>query len=80
MNITDNPLAIPGLVSYRYLNRFGWVMIGATDDEDALREAARSVCQSDLPTTPDRLQRWDGTAYQPATSEQEIREAHVDGR
>lgn len=39
---TDRPLASPGLVSYRCRNRFGWTMIGAKDDEEALREARRS--------------------------------------
>ena len=39
MSLTDRPLAAPGLISYRCRNRFGWTMIGARDDTDALKEA-----------------------------------------
>ena len=56
------PMAGPGLQSYRYRGAYGWVMIGATDDADALREAQRST---PAPATADRLQRWTGTEYQP---------------
>ena len=61
---TNRPLAAPGLTSYRYRGRYGWVMIGATDTNDALREAARSIA----PTKPtiDNLERWDGWKYVPA--------------
>lgn len=41
MEICDAPLAVPGLQSYRYRGRFGWVMIGAKSDEEALREVSR---------------------------------------
>jgi hypothetical protein len=61
MKRTDMPLAVRGLNSYRYAGRFGWVMIGAFDDGDALVQAARSV-RPDAPTR-DRLERWDGTRY-----------------
>lgn len=43
MNPCDRPLAARGLSSYRYRGRYGWVMIGAKDDAEALREAARST-------------------------------------
>jgi len=56
------PMAAGGLQSYRYRTAYGWVMIGATDDADALREAQRST---PAPATADRLQRWTGTEYQP---------------
>lgn len=59
-NLTDKPLAAAGLISYRYRGRYGWVMIGARDDADALREARRSV---EGAVTRDRLQRWDGERY-----------------
>ena len=42
MSFYDLPLASDGFISYRYAGRFGWVMIGALDDQDALREAGRS--------------------------------------
>jgi hypothetical protein len=43
MNVTDKPLAAPGLNSYRYRGRYGFIMIGATDTPDALNEARRST-------------------------------------
>lgn len=39
----DRPIASAGLTSYRYAGRYGFVMIGAKDNADALREAARSI-------------------------------------
>lgn len=39
----DKPCAGPGLWSYRYRGRYGWIMIGAKDDREAMREAARST-------------------------------------
>lgn len=41
--IEDRPLAAPGLISYRCKGRFGWIMIGAKDHADAMREARRST-------------------------------------
>lgn len=58
----NRPLAGPGLTSYRYRTYLGWVMIGATDDADALKEAARSV---DFPIDPSKLQKWNGKEYAP---------------
>ena len=56
----DKPCAMRGLVSYRYAGRYGWIMIGAVDDADALSEAGRS--HSD-PIDPAKLQRWNGEQY-----------------
>lgn len=56
------PLASPGLTSYRYRGRYGWIMIGARDMQDALREAQRST---DDPIIAGRLQVWQGGAYWP---------------
>lgn len=61
-NTHDRPLAVPGLTSYRYRGRFGWIMIGARDTADALREAARST---DDTITPERLEIWSGVQYAP---------------
>ncbi len=60
ITITDKPLAAPGLTSYRYLSEYGYIMIGALDDTQALREADRS-----LEHAPRRglLEKWDGTKY-----------------
>jgi hypothetical protein len=40
-DLTNLPLAAKGLKSYRYKGRYGYIMIGAKDDNDAIREAAR---------------------------------------
>lgn len=57
----NRPCAAHGLTSYRYQNgRYGWIMIGAVDDADAIREAGRS---SSAPIDPAKLQRWNGEAY-----------------
>lgn len=60
---TERPCADPGLISYRYRGRFGWVMIGATDIGDAMREASRST---DETLTVAKLEVWNGTRYVPA--------------
>jgi hypothetical protein len=55
----DRPLADRGLTSYRLRGRYGYIMIGARDHEDAMREAARSA------PNPDRaaLEIWNGDRY-----------------
>ena len=61
--ITDRPLATHGLTSYRYRGQYGWIMIGATSNEFALREAGRSTL---APLSIDRLEVWNGDSYVPA--------------
>lgn len=51
----EKPCACEGLNSYRYKGRYGWIMIGASDPNDALREASRSTDNVKL----SRLQVWD---------------------
>jgi hypothetical protein len=58
------PLASKGLISYRYRGQYGWIMIGATHDTDALKEAGRST---DAPILRVNLQVWDGSQYVPTT-------------
>lgn len=65
MILTDMPLAAAGLTSYRLLGRYGWIMIGARDTDEAMREAARSISNPDKPDR-DALQVWDGKQYVPA--------------
>lgn len=65
MRTTDKPLAAHPFKSYRYRGRYGWIMIGATDNDDALRQAQRST---DDKVTTDRLQFWDGAEYQDITT------------
>ena len=57
----ERPCASAGLISYRYRGRYGFIMIGAWDDADALREAGRSTDD----VSPDSLERWDGSRYAP---------------
>ena len=60
-HFTDRPCAGPGLVSYRYKGPYGFVMIGAKDDDDALAEANRSLTGG--VASPYQLQVWNGTRY-----------------
>jgi len=39
----DRPCAASPLISYRAMGSFGWIMIGAWDNQDALREGQRST-------------------------------------
>lgn len=57
LRLYDQPLAAPGLRSFRYRGAYGFVMIGARDEQDALREAARSLCYGSA--APERLDAWD---------------------
>ena len=64
LNLTNRPLAAPGLISYRCKGPFGWIMIGATDHDDAMREARRSSPH----VSREGLEIWTGTAYEPVTA------------
>ena len=55
----NKPLAAPGLTSYRCRGRYGWIMIGAKDTVDAMREALRSSKDA----SRDTLQAWNGAEY-----------------
>lgn len=59
MNHWEKPCASHGLTSYRYKGRYGFIMIGATDDTDALSEARRSTQGVII----ENLQIWDGSQY-----------------
>jgi hypothetical protein len=59
--VTDRPLAAAGFTSYRCRNRYGWTMIGATDPDDAMREARRSADDA----RREDLQVWNGQEYVP---------------
>ena len=50
-----------GLTSFRYKGRYGFIMIGAHDVLDALREAARSTDG----VTVAKLETWTGVKYEP---------------
>lgn len=55
------PLAVKGLTSYRAKGRYGWIMIGAKNNADAMVQALRSA------SAVTDLQIWDGTSYQNCT-------------
>lgn len=55
----ERPCASRGLTSYRCKGRYGWIMIGALDHEDAMREARRSSDAAQRET----LEAWDGKQY-----------------
>lgn len=61
----NRPCASKGLISYRYPSAYSWIMIGATDHEDAIREANRSLTWGSA--RMDRLEIWDASkqAYVP---------------
>jgi hypothetical protein len=61
----EKPMAVEGLTSYRYKGDMNWIMIGATDDADAAREAQRSHGR---PIDKVKLDRWDGARYVPVTT------------
>lgn len=61
INLCDKPMAAHGLTSYRYKGRYGWIMIGAKDDNDALNEAQRSTSDK---VTMENLQVWKGSQYE----------------
>jgi hypothetical protein len=62
IQLCDKPLAAVGFISYRYRGQYGWIMIGAVDHADALREAAKATT---LPVMSTRLQIWAIDEYVP---------------
>jgi hypothetical protein len=62
----NKPMAIAGLISYRAACPFGWIMIGARDDDDALVQARRSRAS----VQPEDIQVWDGQQYVACVPEQ----------
>lgn len=58
----NRPLAAAGLTSYRCRTRFGYAMIGAKDDADAMNEAVRAYPAAKR----EDLEAWDGKRYVPA--------------
>ena len=62
-DVTSKPLAAEGYDSYRYKGAYGWIMIGANSDAEALGEARRSIPDPKVVLSLEKLQRWDGSAY-----------------
>ncbi|MFC7462051.1 LPD11 domain-containing protein [Hydrogenophaga defluvii] len=67
--VTSKPLAAAGFLSYRYRQPHGFVMIGAKDDDDALKQAGRSI--EGAPQLTD-LERWNGTTYSPVVADMSV--------
>ena len=59
-HFTELPCAAAPWKSYRYRGRYGWIMIGAVNDIDALAQALLSVGLNEADTlTRANLERWD---------------------
>lgn len=73
---SEKPLAAAGLISYRCKGPFGYIMIGATSDDDALSQARHSSPQ----VQAGALERWDGVRYSPVEMPAEVRGEANDAR
>ena len=62
----NRPCAAEGLRSYRYAGHYGWIMIGAKNDADALFEAQRNSSMGYA--SAHKLQVWNGHEYVPVTA------------
>jgi hypothetical protein len=58
--VCERPLAQQPLTSYRYQGNYGWIMIGATDQVDAMIQVNRSGSYKDV----SKLQVWDNALEQ----------------
>lgn len=54
------PLASVGYTSYRCKGRYGWIMIGAKDNNDAMQQARRTDPNADILD----LEIWNGSVYE----------------
>jgi hypothetical protein len=61
MKSHDRPYAAKGFTSYRCKTPYGYVMIGAKDHDDAMRESQRSSGHCKRKD----LEVWDGSRYAP---------------
>ncbi len=58
----DKPMAAKPYISYRYASSYGGIAIGAMNDAEALKEAARSISGNEVPDIG-LLERWNGEAW-----------------
>lgn len=69
----EQPLAVFPFRSFRYRGPFGWIMIGARDEADALRQAERSLDAKHLPAVEANLEEWfDLGGYVPVSNREEV--------
>ena len=66
----DRPVAARGLKSYRYQGAYGYIMIGAAGNGDALNEASRSMTNQMV--AMDKLEIWNGFQYTNVTDHRHI--------
>ena len=64
MSTTNKPLAAHNWTSYRYKGPYGWIMIGAKDVNDALKQANLSLVSGQAEIH--HLEVWNGGTYVPA--------------
>lgn len=60
--IINKACAVYPLISYRYNGPYGFIMIGATDNIDALNEAKRSLSNATYLSLKN-LEKWNGKEY-----------------
>jgi hypothetical protein len=60
----NKPMAAYGLTSYRLKGRYGYIMLGAKSDSEALREALRSTSKAKI----ENLEIWNGSEYKAVTN------------
>lgn len=63
LDVTSRPLAAEGYDSYRYKGAFGWIMIGANSNAEALGQARLSISDPKAVPSLENLQRWNGSDY-----------------
>ena len=61
IHFSNRPCAAKGLDSYRYKGPYGFIMIGANSDQEAFKEAARSMTSGE--PAIENLQIWNGIEY-----------------
>ncbi|KVH05325.1 hypothetical protein WS84_27710 [Burkholderia anthina] len=71
--MSQRPLAAAGFKSYRCKGRFGWIMIGASNVDDAMREARRSCPEAKVID----LEEWNGERYVPVSFADVLKSAIV---
>jgi len=57
----NKPYAIKSLISYRYKNNYGFIMVGARNTKDALNEINRSLSTGIAELS--KLEIWDNDKY-----------------
>jgi cobalamin biosynthesis Co2+ chelatase CbiK len=67
----ERPSAAPGKTAYRYRYGFGWIMVDAKDQDDALKKVGVATCDEDYVPNLKHLEIWNGTEYEKIVTETE---------